>query len=293
MYNLPEYFSSQYKWLIIVGCSLLIISCSNKKTIRPGDTLEVAFKKAMKMYESQDYAQAADAFETVISIGRGSDIGEQAQYLLAESYFKNGEYLMAASEYERYSTLYPQSEKKEEADFQRALCFYKLSPRYKLSQKHTRRAIELFELYISQYPDSDRVQQASDYIDQMRTKLAHKMFESAKLYQRTDEYEAAAIYYGITTERYPETEWAEKAKVNQIFAYIQFARRSVSSKKVERYEKAINSYEQYVQLFPEGPNREQAEKYLNTAEEELAELKENDQQSVSNTNSSESDPDNS
>ncbi len=270
-----------------------MISCSSKKTIRPGDSLEVAFKKAMKMYESGDYTQATDAFETVISIGKGTDIGQQAQYLLAESYFKNGEYLMAASEYDRYSNLYPQSENKEEADFQRAMCYYELSPRYKLSQRHTRRAIELFELYISQYPDSDRVQQASDYIDQMRAKLAHKMFESAKLYQRTDEYEAAAIYYGMTTERYPETKWAEKAKVNQIFAYIQFARRSVRSKRAERYEKAVNSYEQYVQLFPEGANREKAEKYLNTAETELAELKEEDQPSVTNTNSSESDPDNS
>jgi outer membrane protein assembly factor BamD len=233
----------------------------------------VAFKKAMKMYENEDYTQAADAFETVISIGKGTDIGQRAQYLLAESYFKNGEYLMAASEYDRYSNLYPQSEKKEEADFQQAMCYYNLSPRYKLSQKHTRKAIELFELFISRYPDSDRVQQASDYIDQMRSKLAHKMFESAKLYQRTDEYEAAAIYYGLTTERYPETKWAEKAKVNQIFAYIQFARRSVRSKRVERYKKAVSSYEQYVQLFPEGTNCEQVEKYLNAADKELAALK--------------------
>lgn len=263
---------NKVNWFIILVVSFLVISCANKESIRPGDNLEEAYEKAMTMYDNEDYAQASSAFETVISIGRGTEVGKEAQYKLAESYFKNGQYLLAASEYNRYASLYPKSDKRQEADFNRALCYFKLSPKYKLSQKHTRQAIDLFELYISRYPDSEKVKQASSYIDQLRVKLARKMYDAAKLYQRIDEYEAAAIYYGMTTEKYPETSWAEKAKVDQIYAFIQFARRSVDSKKEERYQKAIDSYEQYVQLFPQGNNREQAEQYLNIAEKEMSEL---------------------
>ncbi len=295
MHNLSEYslIQTHYKWIIILVVGLLITGCSNKKVIRPGDTLEEAFKKAVNMYEKKEYPEAISAFETVISIGRGTDIGREAQFLLAETYYKNEQYLLAASEYERFGTLYPQSDQKQDADFKQALCYYELSPEYKLSQKHTRRAIELFELFISRYPDSERVDKATEYIDQMRAKLARKMYESARLYQRVDKYEAAAIYYGLTTERYPETKWAEQALVKQIFAYIQFARRSVQSKRVERYQKAISSYEQYLQLFPEGEHREQAEKYLNTAEEELAPLDTEKQQSLSNSSASRNNSDNS
>jgi outer membrane protein assembly factor BamD len=255
---------------ILVG--MLLVSCGTEQAIRPGDTLDEAFNKAMTMYNEKDYSQAISAFETVISIGRGTDTGREAQFLLAESYFKNNQYLMAASEYQRFTTLYPQAENVRNAEFKRALCYYHLSPKYNLSQKHTRQAIDLFELYISRYPDSDKVAQASDYIDQLRVKLARKMFEAAKLYQRVDEYEAAALYYGMTTEQYPETKWAEEAQVDQIFAYIQFARRSVQDMKAKRYQKAIDSYEEYLQLFPEGDSRQEAEQYLNIAENELAQI---------------------
>lgn len=285
---------SSFKWLGVIGISIFLLSCANEKAIRPGDTLQEAFKKAKVMYDNQEYAQAVSAFETVISIGRGTDTGKEAQYLLAESYFKNEQYLMAASEYDRYANLYPQSERKRTAEFNRALCYFELSPKYNLSQRHTRQAIDLFELFISRYPDSEKVTQASNYIDKLREKLARKMYEAAKLYQRIDEYEAAAIYYGMTTEQYPETKWAESAQVEQIFAYIQFARRSVTSKKAQRYKKAINSYEQYLQLFPEGDSRQKAEKYLNVAEQELAKIENSgDSQPLTNQAQNRSSSDNS
>ena len=242
-----------------------IAACGTKSQIRPGDTLEVAFEKSMALYERERYREAANAFEIVISIGRGTDIGQDAQFYLAQSYFKNRDFLIAASEFQRYSNFYPRSERKQEADFMEALSYYRLSPRYNLDQTDTYNAIERFQLYLSRFPNSERATEAAAMIDEMRSKLARKNFEAAEQYMRLRYYSAAAIYYGLTIERFPETTWAEASLANQIRAYVIFADNSVRARQAERYQKAIESYESYLQLFPRGENRSRAEAYYDRA----------------------------
>lgn len=256
--------------LLLIG--LVGITCARKDLIKPGDSLPQAFGKAKNLYNNGEYSDAVNAFETVIRIGRGTEYAPDAQYFLAESYFEDGRYLLAASEYERFQTLYPNSPRREEVDYKNALCYYKLSPRYKLSQKHTRTAIEKFRLFNSRYPNSERVEEAAEYISEMRSKLARKLYNAADLYMRTDQYEAAIIYYDLTIDRYPETEWAARALVNEINAYVIYADNSVSSKQRERYTKAVESYEKFIQLFPENDLRSKAEDYVDDARTALAEL---------------------
>lgn len=267
---------STFTKLTTAICCLLIIgalaSCKNRALIRPGDTLPEAFKKAMTLYEGEKYRDAAEAFETVINLGRGTDYAQEAQYYLAESYLNSSRYLLAASEYERHYTLYPRSEKREEVQFKEAFCYYKLSPRYKLDQTYTRRSIEKFRLFNDRYPNSDRREEAAKYIEEMRAKLAKKNYYAADLYMRTDRYQAAIIYYDLTIDNYPETIWAQRALVDEINAYNTYASRSVQSKKAERYQKAVESYEKFVQLFPNGEYRQQAEQYVDVARSALASL---------------------
>ncbi|MGK7370554.1 MAG: outer membrane protein assembly factor BamD, partial [Candidatus Halalkalibacterium sp. M3_1C_030] len=213
--------------ILLLLIALVGITCARKDLIKPGDTLPQAFGKAKNLYDNGKYGDAVEALETVIRIGRGTEYAKDAQFLLAESYFKDERYLLAASEYERFQTLYPNSPRREEVDFKNAYCYYELSPRFKLSQQYTRTAIEKFRLFNSRYPDSERVQESAEYITEMRSKLARKLYNAADLYMRTDRYEAAIIYYDLTIDRYPESEWAERALVNEINAYVIYADNSV------------------------------------------------------------------
>jgi len=249
-------------------------SCKNSDLIQRGDSLEVAFKKAMAFYEKEDYTEASEAFETVVQIARGTEYGQDAQFYLAESYYNDGRYLLAASEYERFISLFPRVERRQEAQFKEAYCYYKLSPRYKLDQKYTRRAIEKFQLYNSRFPNSEKANEAGKYISEMRTKLAKKLYHSADLYLRTDKYDAAIIYYDLTIDKYPETKWAQRALVDEIKTYNIYADRSVASKQPERYQKAVEAYEKFIQLFPNGEYRQEAEELVDDARTALAELPE-------------------
>ena len=257
---------------ILLLAMIAMASCRSNELIRPGDTLEVAYEKAMMQFNAQKYNDAARAFETVISIGRGTDYGQEAQYYLAESYYRAGRYLLAASEYERYAQYHPDSERRQEVDFMEALCYYNLSPRYRLDQTYTRRAIEEFRLFRTRYPNADKADTAAEYIEELRNKLAHRDYNAADFYMRTSRYNSAAIYYGLVIDNYPESKWAERALVKQIEAYILYAENSVQSRQAERFEQALESYNTYLQLFPEGENRSEAEDLFDRAMEGLSEL---------------------
>lgn len=258
--------------LLFLLAGLLTISCARKDLIKPGDSLPVAYGKAKNLFDRGSYTEAAEAFETVIQTGRGTEYARDGQYYLAESYYNAGRYLLAASEYERFRTLYPQSQRREEVDFKEAYCYYELSPRFKLSQRYTHTAIEKFQLFNSRYPNSQRVQESAEYITELRSKLARKLYNSAELYMRTDQYEAAIVYYDLTIDRYPESRWAERALVDEINAYVEYADRSVTSMQEERYQKAVEAYEKYLQLFPDSELRSEAEDYVDKARVALANL---------------------
>lgn len=258
--------------LFLVLLSLLVGACANKNAIKPGDTVDVALDKAMILYDKQKFGDAARAFETVLSLGRGTDQAREAQYLLAESYFKNKEYLISASEYRRYVTFYPRSERREEAEFMEAFSYYKISPRFKLDQIDTERAITLLRVFIGRYPDSQKTKQAAQLVDEMRNKLAKKSFTSANMYFNLKLYNSAAMYYQVTLDNYPETEYAEQSLVRQIHSYVQFASISVTERQAERYQKAMESWQRYSQLFPNGKNRSTAESHYNAAVNALKRL---------------------
>jgi outer membrane protein assembly factor BamD len=258
-----------YSVLVIVMIAFSMGACANKKAIKPGDTVDVAFDKAKALYDKQKYGDAARAFETVLSLGRGSDQAREAQYLLADSYFKNKEYLISASEYRRYVTFYPRSERREEAEFMEAYSYYKISPRFKLDQTDTERAITLLRVFIGKYPDSQKTNEAALLVDEMRNKLAKKSFTSANMYFNLKLYSSAAMYYQITLDNFPETEYAEQSLVKQIQSHVLFADMSVQERQAERYQKAIESWQRYIQLFPNGKNRSTAESHYNAAKNAL------------------------
>jgi len=253
---------------LLLLLSLLILSsaCKNDALIRPGDPLNVSYDKAWSLYEAKKYSDAAEAFEIITRIGRGTNYAQDAQFYLAESYFKDERYLLAASEYERFISFFPRDERREEVDFKRALSFYEQSPRYRLDQGATAQAIELFQLFNNNYPNSDRVPEAAEKIDALRNKLARKIFNAAEFYSRINSYKAAVIYFDRTIDQYPESVWAERALVQLIDTYNRYAERSVDEKQGERYNLALETYEKFLQLFPTSELRGAAEKYRDEAE---------------------------
>ena len=259
------------RYLSIVFLSLIFIfsACKNKSLIQPGDPVNVAFDKSLALYENGKYGDAAYGFDLVTRMGRGTNYSKDAQFYLAESYFQDGSYILAASEYERFISYYPQDSKREEVEYKLAMCYYYQSPRYRLDQAPTRRAIELFQLYNNKYPNSELVVESAARIDELRNKLARKNYEAAEFYLRIKSYLAATIYFDLVIDQFPESKWAEQSLVKQIETYITYADNSIPEKQAERYTKAVDNYEKFLQLFPQSTSRNKVEKLFIDASTKL------------------------
>ncbi len=270
--SLKTYHSNLKIALAFFAVLFVVTACSNEKLIKPGDSLQVAYQKSVTLFQDKHYQDASKAFKTVINYGRGTEYAKNSQYFLGQSYFKSGQYLLAANAYQQFTILYPQSTQTEMATYKEALCYFKLSPRYATDQKYTHKAIQQFNLFISEYPNSDLLDKAGKYVTKLRTKLAHKIYAAAQLYFKLDQYKAAVIYYDATVDQYPGTSWAEQSLVREIAAYNEYARKSIHSSKIERYKKELAAYQQYLQLFPDGKHKGKAKANARTAKHALAHL---------------------
>lgn len=257
---------NKFSFLLLVAI-FSFTACKSSRLVNPGDPINLSYQKGVDKFEAGKYSDAAEIFEAVTRIGRGTNYAQDAQYYLAESYFMQKRYILAEAEYNRFVTFYPRDEKREEVDYKKALSLYHQSPRYRLDQTATRNAIDEFQLFNSRYPNSEFVPQSADKINELREKLARKYFESAEFYSRTEQYKAATIYYDLVIDRYPESKYAESSLLNQIETYNDYAVNSVLSKQVERYNLAISTYEKYIQLFPQSQSRGEAESLRDDAEE--------------------------
>ncbi|MDQ7041125.1 MAG: outer membrane protein assembly factor BamD [Rhodothermus sp.] len=259
-------------WLLIAG--LLLAGCAGSGRLRHASPQE-AFERAMALYNEGKYDRAIEYFKAVFTYGYAHEWAADAQFYLARAYYQNKEYLLAASEYERFVQIYQIDPRVPQAEYERAMCYYRLSPPYEFDQTDTRKAIEAFQLFIDRYPHHELVDEATQRIRELRAKLARKQYEAARLYERRELYEAAAVTYEAVFDTYPDTPWADDALVGAIRAYIAFADQSVRTRQPERYRQAIKLYERMLQIFPDSPLLRTAEALYTRAQQRLKQL-END-----------------
>ena len=72
-------------------------------SLKPGDAgdIDLQYEKAMKLLDKKKYLRAQEEFNNLVIRGTHTDLGDDSQFYLAESYFLNKEYLLAIAEYDR------------------------------------------------------------------------------------------------------------------------------------------------------------------------------------------------
>jgi outer membrane protein assembly factor BamD len=269
--------SSLLSLVLLVG----LVGCSGSQRVTHNSP-EQAYKKGMEQFEKENYDKALRYFQGVLRYGRGNEWGADAQFQLAMTQLKKEKYLVAANEFRRFTQLYRTNPMVPRAEYERARAYYARSPNYQLTQTDTRKAIELFQLFIDRYPDHELVPDARKKIDELRAKLAHKEYDAAKLYERRDMWRAATTSYEEVFDEYPDTPWADNALLGALRTYIRYADRSIQSKQAERYEQAIAQYDRLTQLFPDSPLLNRAHSLRDEAQRKLERVREreNDKQSL-------------
>ena len=230
-----------------------------------------AYERGVEAYERERFDRAIEYFRAALDFGRTSELADDAQLYLARSYAGDRQYLLAGSEFTRFIEFYRNDPRIEQAAFERIQAYAALSPRYELDQTDTRQAIAYVQLYLQQYPNSPNAEAASEIADRLREKLARKLYETGRLYERRELYEAAALTYRDVLAEYPTSEYVDDALAAAIRAQTLYAEGSVPSQQRARFQEALDIYDQLNTLFPDSPVLVEAQDYYDRAYQGLQE----------------------
>ena len=204
---------------ILLFISIVIIaSCAGNK---PAEQLsfEERYKRGQEFLENKKYYNAQQEFQIIVLSGSHTELGDDAQFYLAESYFKNKEYILAISEYERLTRKMKFSPFVENSRWRICEAYVAESPKYYHDQSNTEKALQKLQEFIEEYPESEFRDNANATVKKLRNKLAEKIDETALLYIKLHAYDSAVVAYEDLLSQYYDTDFADDAHVGIIRSY--------------------------------------------------------------------------
>ena len=258
--------------------SLLLFSCGEYQKVLNKGTAEDQYNMAVKMYETNKYSKALRLFEKALPSYRGKPQNERIQFMVAQSNFNVKDYTTAGYYFDRFAKNYPNSSKQEEAAFLSAYSYKLDSPVFSLDQLDTNKALVAFQMFIDEYPDSERVVEANKHYRELQFKLETKAFEIGKTYYKTAltdfrNYKSAIVAFDNLINDYLGSELKEEALYYRFKAYHDLVIVSTERKKPTRIKDAFAAYDKLIRNFPES-------KFLKDSDKLLSEIKNEQKQLV-------------
>ncbi len=243
---------------------LLLASCGEYQRVQKSTDVNYKFEYAKRAFEQKKYVQASTILSELITQLKGTDKAEESLYLLALSHYENKDYISSGAYFSTYYNRYPKGKYAEMARFYCGYGYYLDSPEPQLDQSGTIKAIEELQGFLDYFPKSDKVTIAQNTIFELQDKLTLKELQNAQLYYNLgnylgNNYESAVIVAKNAIKTYPYSKYKEELEMLILKARYQEASQSVDEKKVDRFRVVIDEYYSFINNYPDGSNREEAD----------------------------------
>ena len=235
--------------LLLLIVIIITSSCNSSKNDRIKTPKEI-FDEAIEEYEDKDYIKARQLLDVVKLQYPASEYAEYSQYYIGECEFQEKDYILAAFSYNSVRRIYPNSKYSKISMYKAALCYYELSPSFERDQEYTKKAIRSFQEFQYNYPNDSLSIEANNRINELRTKLAKKQYNTAILYRKLSSPKSALIYYDEVIANYDDTEFYEDAYYGKTETMVS----------LRRYDEALGLISLYRTLFPSGKYLDKIEK---------------------------------
>ncbi|MEO5647854.1 MAG: outer membrane protein assembly factor BamD [Chitinophagaceae bacterium] len=257
---------------LVIISSLFFMSCSNFSKVLKSKDFEYKLKKADEYFVTKKYRYAEQLYLELFPVYKGTEKYEDLYYKYAYTAYYQGNYMDAENLFKGFLEVFPNSSKAEEVSYMHAYCFYKQSPKVELEQTNTTKAIGMMQTFINNFPNSTRVNEATEIIDKSRAKLEVKDFNNAKLYYNLSQFRAAGIAFTNLLNSYPESTRGEEYKLMAIKSYYEFAKLSILDRQIERFEKVVIEYNDFLDRFPESKSIKEAESFSKSSQNYIKEI---------------------
>ncbi|AGW85982.1 hypothetical protein K645_1016 [Blattabacterium sp. (Nauphoeta cinerea)] len=133
---------------------------------------------------------------------------------------------------------------KDKILFEKGKRYSLLSPNFDLDQTKTKIAIETFNQFIKEYPDSSKVKEVYNLLYKLLNKIEKKDYNIANYYFLIRKYQSSLIYFQDFIKNFPKSYLKEDAMYK-----ICICQHKLSNRK-----NFLKSYDEYIKNFPYSSN---------------------------------------
>jgi outer membrane protein assembly factor BamD len=253
----------------VLASVLLLAGCGKFQKLLKSNNNQLKYETAIALFDKGSYSKAMQLFEQITPEYKGTDKAEKIAYMNAYCYYHEKDYILANHYFKQFAEEFPSSQYAEECAYNAAYCKYLDSPIPSLDQTNTYDAIKELQIFINKYPQSQRVEQSNNLIDQLREKLELKAFNVGKLFFKTNDIQAAIVCFNNMIKEFPDTKYREEVLYMLMKTYQKFADKSIESKMSERYGQVFETCDKILSDFPKTKYlkevtaaQKEAEKYI-------------------------------
>ena len=182
--------------------------------VAQAQTAQEQYDLGMKQFDRGYYTKAIEQFNLVRNYYRDDPLAQMAEVAIADVYFKRGEWDLARYSYDRFRTRYPLHEKASYATFQMGMTLYKKAPNWaSRDQKWTSQAIQAWDGFEKQYPNSEYVGEVQEKRQECLERLAKKEWIIADFYAKNKEWEAVRRRSMGLLNMYPSSIYVTETKI--------------------------------------------------------------------------------
>lgn len=264
------------KYIILALIAVALTGCGEYNRVLKSSDPMVKLDFAKRAFEQKKYVQASTVLTDIVDLFRGKEEAEDALYLLALSHYENKDYASSGVYFQNYYTRFPRGKYTELARFYCGYGYYLDSPDPQLDQSDTMKGIEELQGFLDYFPRSDKVNIAQNAIFELQDKLTLKELQNAQLYYNLgnylgNNYQSAIIVARNAIKAYPYSRYKEDLEMLILKSKYQEANQSVDEKKADRFREVIDEYYSFVNNYPDGPNKREADNILKIAQRYVGE----------------------
>lgn len=258
--------------------ALLLSSCAGEfNKVYKSQDYDYRYEYAKQSFAEGKYGHAVTLLEDMVAVLKGHNGGDKAQeslYMLAMAQFMTRDYESASETFKKYTTSYPKGDYAEKAFYYVGESLFESAPEPRLDQSPTIGAINAYQTFLDNFPDSPYREEAQRKLFELQDKLIMKEYLSAKLYYNLggyfgninsnseSNYSSSIVVAQNALKTYPYSKYREDFAVLIMKSKYELARNSVASRQLERFQDAEDECYGFVNEYPDSKNVKLAEKYI-------------------------------
>lgn len=229
-------------WIFLIG--LFLVSCGAERRLPVSSSQDVEYRHCEQLASKKKFDEAVECLEVFKSRFPSGQKAAEADIMIADNYFRQKEYLVAANAYREFAKEYPYHAKADYAYYKSGQAYLKEIPKaIDRDQDYLDSAIESFEMITKYLPNSAYGGLASGALKQALLTQAKKSYYVGRFYYKYGEYLAAIPRFEEIVVDYSGLGLDEKS-----FYYLILA-----SRKTGQSEKAQRVLQVFKEAYPQSP----------------------------------------